>query len=171
MDGQADGAAGLVHEVLRSPLVTVAALREEVEAGERRGSKALRSVLEEYGDGVRSVPEGHARRKILTMPIPRPLFNVDVHLPDGTFLARPDGYWRDAALAFEVDSWIYHGDRAGWERTQRRHALMTAHGITVVHASPYRIHTGWPGLERELVAAYEIGITRPTPNLLVVVPA
>ncbi|MGH3095749.1 MAG: hypothetical protein ACRDMV_07070 [Streptosporangiales bacterium] len=165
---QAGEVAGLVHEVLQSAAVSVDALRKELDAGPRRGSRLLRSVLEEYGDGVRSVVEGEARRKILASPLPRPRLNVGLYLPDGTFLARPDAYWKEAALAFEVDSWTYHGDRPGWERTQRRHALMSAHGITVIHASPYRIHTDWSCLEAELVAAYRIGRAQSTPVVRVV---
>ena len=62
---QPDEVAGLVHEVLQSAAVSVDALRNELDAGPRRGSRLLRSVLEEYGNGVRSVVEGEARRKIL----------------------------------------------------------------------------------------------------------
>lgn len=165
---QADEIGGLVHEVLQAAAVSVHALRTELDAGQRRGSRLLRSVLEEYGDGVRSVVEGEARRRILASSLPRPRLNASLYLPDGTFLARPDAYWKEAALAFEVDSWTYHGDRPGWERTQRRHALMSAHGITVIHASPYRIHTDWASLESELLAAYRIGRSQPTLEVLVV---
>lgn len=157
-----------VTDCLRTPKVHVADLYRELAEGPRKGSALLRAALQEYSDGVRSAAEAVARRRLLAMRIPRPLFNPDLVLPDGTFLARPDAYWPDAALAFEVDSWEHHGDREGWERTQRRHSRMSANGLTVLHASPHRVMTGWPALETEVEAAWRIGRTRPTPPIRVV---
>lgn len=160
----------LVTESLRTPKVRVPDLYEELAHGPRKGSALLRAALDEYSDGVRSAAEGVARQRLLAMPISRPLFNVDLVLPDGTFLACPDAYWPDAALAFEVDSREHHGDQAGWERTQRRHARMSAHGLTVLHASPHRIQTDWPLREEEITAAWHIGRSRPTPAIRVARP-
>lgn len=160
----------LVTDCLRTPKVHVTDLYHELAEGPRKGSALLRAALEEYSDGVRSAAEGMARRRLLAMRVPTPLFNVDLVLPDGTFLARPDAYWPDAALAFEVDSREHHGDLAGWERTQRRHARMSAHGVTVLHASPHRIGTDWPNLEDEIEAAWRIGRSHPTPAIRVVRP-
>lgn len=157
----------LVTEGLRSPSVPLDRLRCELDAGPRKGSALLRQVLDEYGAGIRSVAEAEARTKLLELGMPSPIFNPDLYLPDGTFVARPDAYWADAGLAFEVDSREHHGDMEGWERTQRRHALMTAHGLTVIHASPHRIRTGWPALADELRSAYKLGILRPGPVLCI----
>jgi hypothetical protein len=161
---------GLVTDCLRTPKVRVPELYRELIEGPRKGSALLRAVLEEYSDGVRSAAEGVGRQRLLAMPIPRSLFNVDLLLPDGSFLARPDAYWPDAALAFEVDSREHHGDLAGWERMQRRHARMSAHGLAVLHASPHRIHTDWPVLEEEIAAAWRIGRGRPRPAIRLVTP-
>jgi hypothetical protein len=118
----------VVTEALRSRVVHVDDLAREVDEGQRRGSARLRSVLTEYSAGIRSVAEAEARDKLLAAP-------------DGTFLARPDAYWPDASLAFEVDSRQHHGDMEDWEHTQRRHARLSAYGVMVMHASPRRIRT------------------------------
>lgn len=162
-----DTVRGLLMCFLRTPKVTVESLGQEIEAAGRRGTGLLWQALRDYGAGVRSVAEAQAREKILQLPIPEPLFNPDLYLPDGTFLVRPDAYWPDAGLAFEVDSLEFHGDFHGWEETQRRHARMTARGLLVVHASPRRIGSDWPVLSAEVVAAYWAGIARPTPAVVV----
>ncbi|HEX6447552.1 MAG TPA: hypothetical protein VF053_20820 [Streptosporangiales bacterium] len=158
----------VVTEALRSKKVHVDELAREVDEGQRRGSARLRRVLSEYSAGIRSVAEAEARDKLLRLPIPPPLFNVGLVGPDGTLLARPDAYWPDASLAFEVDSRRHHGDMEDWEDTQRRHARLSAHGVMVMHASPRRIRTEWPPLGREVVDAYHIGRTRPPANVHVV---
>lgn len=161
---------GLITDALRSPLVDVGDLRYEVNDGQRRGSARLRLVLGEYSAGVRSVAEAQARARLLRLPIPPPLFNVDLLTPDGEFLARPDAYWPAASLAFEVDSRRHHGDMKDWEDTQRRHAKVTARGVTMLHASPFRIGTQWPPLAEEVLASYRIGCTRPPADVRVVIP-
>lgn len=158
----------VLHEAMRSPRVHVASLRAEIEAMGPRRSRIVTEALDEYGDGVRSVAEARAREKLLSLPIPRPQFNPDLYLDDGGFLARPDAYWPEAALAFEVDSWAYHGDAPGWERTNRRHSCVTSNGLSVLHASPRRIDDDWPTLSAEIIDAYHLGCTRPTPRVRVV---
>lgn len=162
-----DDVRGLVMRMLGSRRVGVEALLDELAKGDRRGTGLLHRALADYGEGVRSVAEADAKDRLRRLDIPTPLFNPDLCLPDGTFLARPDAYWPDAALAFEVDSLLHHGDFEGLEHTQRRHARMSAHGVTTLHASPRRIGGDWPVLAGELVAAYHVGLTRPGPRLVV----
>lgn len=106
-------------------------------------------------------------RRILSLPLPRPLFNVDLRLPAGSFLARPDVYWPEAGLAFEIDSREFHAGYLGLERTQRRHARLTAAGVLVLHASPARIDSDWPVPAAEIDAAYQVGVSRPSPAVVV----
>lgn len=158
----------VITDALRSPRVRLDALVREVDEGQRRGSARLRRVLTEYSVGVRSVAEAEARDKLLRLPLPPPLFNVDLLTLDGAFLARPDAYWLEASLAFEVDSRRHHSDTEDWEQTQRRHARLSAHGVMVMHASPLRIRTAWPPLGDEVIAAYHIGRGRVPANVRVV---
>lgn len=162
-----DAVRALVIGCLRDPRIDRRDLREELELGPHKGSALLRSVLGEFEAGARSVAEARAMRRILSLPLPRPLFNVELRLPDGTLLARPDAYWPDAGLAFEVDSREFHAGYVGLERTQRRHARLTAAGVLVLHASPVRIDTDWPVLASEIEAAYWVGVSRPPPAVVI----
>lgn len=162
-----DRVRDLITVGLRSPLIDVTAVEDEVAAGPRRGSARLRMVLAEYGDGVRSVAEAKARERILQLRLPKPGFNVDLYTRGGAFVARPDAYWPEAGLAVEVDSRRHHSDTKDWERTQRRHARMTACGLVVIHASPHRILTDWARLAAEIVAAYKIAVARPPAEVIV----
>ena len=55
----------------------------------------------------------------------------------GVYLA--DAWWPEAGGAAEVDSREWHLSPADWERTLRRHARLTAHGILVLHFTPKQI--------------------------------
>ena len=55
-------------------------------------------------------------------------------LPAGT-------WWPQAAVVAEVGSREWHLPSADWERTLRRHARVTAHGILVLHFTPRQIRT------------------------------
>jgi very-short-patch-repair endonuclease len=45
-----------------------------------------------------------------------------------------------AGVAVEVDSREWHLSPADWERTLRRHAEMSAHGIIVLHFTPGQVN-------------------------------
>lgn len=119
---------------------TVAALAGELDAGPRRGSGLLRVALAELADGVRSAAEGDLRTLIRRARLPAPQFNSRLYL-DGQLIAVPDAWWPRAGLVVEVDSREWHLSPADWERTMRRHALLTALGILVLHFSPRQIRT------------------------------
>lgn len=78
-------------------------LAAELREGPIRGSAQLRKVMQEVIDGIRSPAEADLRRLIITSGLPRPLFNPDLYV-GGQFLARPDAWWPDAAVAVEIDS-------------------------------------------------------------------
>ena len=50
-------------------------------------------------------------------------------------------WWPEAAVVAEVGSREWHRPPADWERTLRRHARLTAHGILVLHFTPRQIRT------------------------------
>jgi hypothetical protein len=76
-----------------------------------------------------------------------PYFNAKLFV-GGAFLAMPDAWWPAVGVAIEVDSREWHLSPADWERTMRRHADMSAHGIIVLHFTPSQIRR-----EPELVLA------------------
>lgn len=52
--------------------------------------------------------ESDARHLLRDAGIPDPLWNQNLYLPDGTFLARPDAHWPYAGVALEIDSREWH---------------------------------------------------------------
>jgi hypothetical protein len=119
---------------------TVADLADELASGPVRGSALLRSALNEVASGVRSAAEGEFRILVIRAGLPMPMFNARLYCGDA-LIAVADAWWPDAGLAVEVDSREWHLSPADWERTMRRHARMTAHGIVVLHFSPVQIRS------------------------------
>ncbi|MBO0831828.1 MAG: hypothetical protein J2P29_07645 [Actinobacteria bacterium] len=115
---------------------TIADLVAELQAGPIRGSAAMRKVLAEVIDGIRSPAEADLRTLIRRSAVPQPLYNPKLYLPGGVFLAQPDAWWPDHGVVAEVDSREWHLLPADWEDTMARHARMSAAGIVVLHFSP-----------------------------------
>jgi hypothetical protein len=154
-----DYVRALVAGAVQQGKCTVQQLAGELTAGPRQGSGALREALEEVADGVRSVAEGDLRKLIKNGRLPEPLYNPRLFVGDA-FLAKPDAWWAEAGVAVEVDSREWHLSPADWERTQARHAAMSAHGILVLHYAPRRIRTDGAIVLAEIKAAIEAGRRR-----------
>ncbi len=150
----------LVADAVQQGKCTVEQLAAELGAGPTQGSGALRAALEEVAAGVRSVAEGDLRKLIIRGRLPEPMYNPRLFAGE-EFLAQPDAWWPDAGVACEVDSREWHLSPAGWERTQVRHARMSAHGILVLHYAPRRIRSDSAGVVSELRAALAAGRQRP----------
>jgi hypothetical protein len=128
--------------------------------GPNQGAGALRLALAEVADGVASVAEGDLRKLIKNGGLPEPMYNPRLLVGD-MFLAQPDVWWGKAGVAAEVDSREWHLSPAAWERTQARHAAMSAHGILVLHYTPRRVRANGADVVAELRAAIEAGRRRP----------
>ncbi len=120
--------------------VTVADLVAELRGGPTPGSARLKAVLMETAEGVRSAAEGELRDLIKRAELPDPLYNPRL-FRGAEFIAMPDAWWPDAAVAVEVDSREWHLSPRDWERTMARHSRMSALGIIVLHYPPSRIRT------------------------------
>jgi hypothetical protein len=136
------------------------ALEAELARGRRRDSAWLRRSLAEVAGGIRSGAEGDFGDLIRRHGLPIPAFNARLYTGQ-IFLAVADAWWAQAGVAAEVDSREWHLSPDGWERTLRRHARMSAHGIIVLHFPPSRVHADPAGVVAEVKAALEIGRTRP----------
>lgn len=158
-----DEVRAVVAEAVQRARTTVERLLTEALAGPRRGRRALRVVLGEVGAGPRSVPEIHVRTLLRRSSLPPPAYNVDVYDGAGRWLARPDAWWEDVALAYETDSRAWHLSPADWEATMRRHDRLAAHGVTVLHVSPRRLAEEPDAVLAELAQAHRTaaGRTRP----------
>lgn len=129
-----------VAEAVQRRLCTPAALAAELAAGNQRYVTLPRAVLEEIGDGVRSVAEATARRLVLHSALPRPLWNPTlVDARTGRFIAVPDAWFDEVGLAWEIDSAEWHLSPEDHEETLARRVRMTAEGIWVVSHTPSQL--------------------------------
>jgi len=152
--------SALVADAVQRGTCTVQQLADELRAGPKQGSAALRVALAEVADGVRSVAEGDLRKLIMRSGLPEPIYNPRLFVGEA-FLAQPDAWWPDAGVACEVDSREWHLSPEGWERTQARHARMSALGILVLHYAPRRIRSDSAAVASELRATLAAGCQRP----------
>ena len=84
----------------------------------------LALVLAEISDGVRSAAEANARTIIRGLVrqrlVPTPLWNVNLVGPDGVVVAKPDAWFDEVGLAWEIDSVEYHLSPVDYARTVAR---------------------------------------------------
>jgi hypothetical protein len=161
-----DDVRALIAEAIQRGLCTVEELAAELAAGGRAGSARPRRVLREVGAGVHSVAEIHAQR-LATRSTVLPSFqwNVPIRHESGAFIAVPDAWADDVALAWEIDSYEFHLSPEQYDRTLRRHATMVAAGIVVTHTAPARLRREPDQVLRELEAAYRHALLRPRPRV------
>jgi hypothetical protein len=131
-------ARALIAAAVQRGEVSVGQLMDELSSGPPQGSARFRDVLAEVADGVRSSAEGDLRTLIRKADLPEPMFNPKLYVGE-EFLASPDAWWRELAVAAEVDSRQWHFSPGDWERTLARHARMTAQGILVLHFPPAKV--------------------------------
>jgi len=165
--GRLADARAVVGSAVQKSRCTVVQLADELAAGPIRGSAQLRAVLAEVADGVRSAAEGDFHALVRTSSLPKPMLNARLFL-DGALLGIVDAWWPEAGVAVEIDSREWHFEPAAWEATMRRHALLTAAGIFVIHVSPLQIRTEPGRIVRDIDAALQRG--RP-PAGIVTLPA
>jgi very-short-patch-repair endonuclease len=154
----------VVADAVQSRRCPIFLLADELQEGPRRGSALLRQALGEVQDGIRSPAEADFRALLNRARVPKPMFNARI-LAGRTFIAETDAWWQRAGVAAEVDSREWHLNPADWERTIRRHAAMTAHGILVLHFTPTMIRTDSANVVKQIREALKTGSARPPLNL------
>ncbi|MGW0019612.1 hypothetical protein ACWDUD_14885 [Rhodococcus sp. NPDC003382] len=165
-----DATRALIAQVVQRGAVTVPQLSEELEAGSGRGSAFPRKVLREVAANVHSVPEVHARKLWLRSGLPEMVFNRDVVDAHGRFVARPDGWIDEVAMAWEIDSLAWHLSPADYKRTLERRTRMQGLGIIVLATAPSALRDSPDRVLAELVRHFELARSRPRPNVRVVIP-
>ena len=133
---------------------------EEVRDGPVRGLALLRQALTEVSAGIRSPAEGDMKDLIKWARLPTPMFNPRLFL-GRAFLASPDCWWPESGVAVEVDSRAWHLSPADWEKTQARHARMSAAGLIVLHFPPRRIRAQRSEVAAQIRSALAAGRGRP----------
>ena len=162
-----DDVRALLCEAVQRGMVTVRALRVEIEAGSCRGAALVRTVIAELEDGVRSAAEGWLRELVNGMEgFPEVRWNVTLSYADGRFLACVDGYVDGVALAIELNSFAHHADLVTFDATVRREAELAAAGVIVVPVTPRELREDPEGVRRKLRAALEHARRRTAPAIV-----
>lgn len=155
-----------IAEVVQRGRCTPATLWAELLAGTTRGIDLPKQVLQEVSDGVRSVAEAGARTLIRESGLPQPMWNPRlVHVPTGEYIATPDAWFDDLAVAWEIDSHEFHLSPAAYEQTLRRRVRMTATGILVVAHTPRRVHDHRLAVRGDLADHLAQAALRPRPPI------
>jgi very-short-patch-repair endonuclease len=165
----ADAARGMAdaHEVralvagaVQQGRCPLSLLATELGNGPVQGSAHLRLAVAEARAGVRSSAEADLKILLKRARLPEPMFNARLYI-GGELLAVADAWWPDAGVVAEVDSREWHLLPAHWERTQRRHAAMSAHGILVLHFPPSQIRNEPAAVVAAIRSALKAGRARP----------
>ncbi len=159
-----DQVRSALAEVVQRGRCTPGQLAEELRLGAQRHTKLPRAVLAEVGDGVRSVAEAKARELVRRSGLPAPMWNPTVvDARTGEFVAVPDAWFDDVALAWELDSREWHLDPKDYEATLLRRSTLTGRGISVLAHAPSRLTLHADEVLRELRAHHREARRRPRP--------
>lgn len=130
-------------ELLRAHLIATA-----------RNAGPTDSALAHIRAGVRSSAEADFRVLAeASSVLPPLLYNCVLQLPGGQQL-RPDALAVDAGLVHETNGEVAHRRDDLFEDMQRRHDVMTAAGLTVMHNPPRRIRQHGRQVINEFEACY-----------------
>ncbi len=158
-----DPVRSLIADAVQRGRVPPETLVHELETGSQRGTAVPREVLKDIMSGARSVAEIDAMRVWERTGLPRPRWNVPLSDSDGNHIGTPDAWFPEANLAWEIDSYEFHFQRADYARTVSRNTRYAAAGIVVVQTLPARLRSDPAGVATELKAAYEAARSRAMP--------
>ncbi|MFD5831740.1 hypothetical protein, partial [Lentzea sp. NPDC060358] len=162
----ADDATALIAAAIQRGRCTPASLAAEARTN-RYGTKVVRSVLRELGR-AESVAERDARRLSRKIRLCTPHWNVTIADAGGVVVGRPDAWFDDVGLAWEIDSRAFHYGARDYERTLARNSRYAAAGILVVQTLPTRLRDCPDAVGRELKAAHRAAAARTRPPVRIV---
>ncbi|MBL1098129.1 hypothetical protein [Streptomyces coffeae] len=91
----------------------------------------------------RAIAEGRLYDMVRGHGLPEPLWNVELRLPGGHRLGEVDAYWRDQAVALEIDARApRHDEYALRGAYARKREHLEELGITVVRVTPRKLREG-----------------------------
>ncbi|RSD10375.1 hypothetical protein [Amycolatopsis eburnea] len=156
----------LLAEVVQQLGVDPAELVAELGAGSKRGTALPRSVLREIADGARSAAEAEAMAVWRRTGLPEPVWNLELRDGRGRYIATPDAWFDEVALAWEIDSYEFHFGQPGYAATLARNNRYSAAGVAVVQTVPSRLRSEPHSVASDLVSAYRAAAARPRPPVV-----
>jgi hypothetical protein len=156
----------LLVESVQRRFTSTEKLMRELTLGSQRGSALPRKVLEELRVKTASVAEIEANQIASLAGLPSaPQWNGILTTLDGTYIAKPDAWWEDIGLAWEIDSLAFHLDPHNYAKTIDRNTRYAMAGVLVLQTLPARLRTDAAAVVAELKAAYAAAASRPRPNV------
>jgi hypothetical protein len=176
----ADGARGmvslrdvraLVADAVQRGRCPVPELAAELTGGQKSGSALFRVALADVAEGIRSTAEADLKDLLVKGRLPMPLFNPSLYAADGTFIARPDGWWPELGIAIEVDSQEWHLSPQDHADTLARGRRIARYQIVVLRFTPRQLRSDPATVIREIAQALEGAVGRPPLANIRTVPA
>jgi hypothetical protein len=156
----------LLAEAVQQLGVEPAELSAELETGSRRGTALPRDIIKEISDGARSAAEAAAMTLCRRTGLPEPVWNFELHDERGRYIATPDAWFDEVALAWEIDSYEFHFGQPGYASTLARNNRYAAAGVALVQTLPSRMRTAPEAVADDLVSAYRSAAARPRPPVI-----
>lgn len=151
-----------MRELLTLPvyygLCTLEQLRAELDAGNQRGSAAVRRQLRLVAQERDTYVHGLARRLIKRSPLPPPRWGATVCDRAGRPIGTVDAWWDEIGMG-----WQFRKPVTTQGQTRPSHVPLAAAGVVVVRTSPESLRTGREAVIRELVSAFRTAATRVRP--------
>ena len=163
-----DEATALIAAAVQRGHCTPESLRDEARTN-RFGTGLVRTILEDLGR-AESVAERDAHRLSRRIRLTTPHWNVTIADQTGLVIGRPDAWFDDVGLAWEIDSRAFHLGPRDYERTLARNARYAAAGILVLQTLPTRLRDSPEQVAKELQQAHRAAAARPRPPVHVVEP-
>jgi hypothetical protein len=160
--------ASLLAEPVQRRMLFVEHLRQELDAGCRKGSATPRVVLRAVADGVHSAAEFAAREWWLRQrDLPPARFNAPVLDERGRFIAIVDVLVEELGFAWEIDSVEAHfATPEQVEETARRRRALTGVGLHVLGTRPVQQRDDSAGTRRDVLDALAVAALLPPPRAI-----
>ncbi|WP_091810784.1 type IV toxin-antitoxin system AbiEi family antitoxin domain-containing protein [Prauserella marina] len=150
----------LLRDLLTLPvyygLCTLDQLGDELDAGNQRGSSAVRAELRNIGEQADTGVHGMARQTLTEAPLPPPRWNITVCDRLGKPIGQVDAWWDEVGMGWQLSP--------ADEKPDTRLAL-TAAGVIVVRTSAHRLRTERRTVILELTSAFSRATIRPRPHV------
>lgn len=156
----------MMAEAVQRRFCTPEMLADELDQGRTAGTAMPRRALTPLLAGARSVAEADAWHLWRRSGLPPCRWNVPIYDVHGGYIATPDCWCDDIALAWEIDSYRYHASLEGHRATLARNARYAAAGIIVLQTLPSRLRAEPDEVTAELRAAFRAAQARPRPRVL-----
>ncbi|MEJ2868899.1 hypothetical protein WCD74_14095 [Actinomycetospora sp. OC33-EN08] len=160
--------SALLTEPVQRRLLLVDEIREELDAGCRRGTAAPRAVLGAVARGVRSPAEFDALEFWDSLGLGPAEWNIPLLDPeDLSLIAVPDAVVRKVGFAWEIDSVEEHFATIQQVlATKRRRQRLFDRNVYVVSTRPSERRTDPRGVRREIEKGLEIASRMPDPDVV-----